>query len=242
MKKVIIYIALAVTIAGFVSCSNYGEKKMFDSTELYYTDKVTEAEADALGKFLQDEEFTDGSDTKTVQLTKEGDVYQFRLVVKEGYEKDEDYIAIAEAFAGQISENVFEGKEVEIHLCDDKLKTLKVVKMLVEEDNDYQILEFNGTEIQYDTSVTVSEVESLGSYLNETGFSDGTTKSIMFFKEDDGYLMYMVSSKEYWEDEEFLALVKEFAIDLSLSALDNKNVEIVLCDENFEPMRYVSMD
>jgi len=241
MKRVVIFMFLAVTVAALVSCGNYGKKKMFDNTELYYTDKVTEAEADAVGEYLKEQGFTEGEDTKTVQLTKEGDTYQFRMVVKEGYEKDEEYIAIAEAFAYNLSEVVFEGKEVEVHLCDTKLETLKVVKMPETSDDDYQIMEFDGTEIEYDQSVTVSEVKAVGNYLMDSGFTDGTTKSIILLKEDDGYLFYMVSSQDYWEDEDFIALVKEFALSLSSSALNDQYVEIALCDEYFNPMRYVSM-
>ncbi|MDD3741187.1 MAG: hypothetical protein PHH30_08095 [Bacteroidales bacterium] len=242
MKRVIILMVLAVTAAGIVSCSNYGKKKMFDSTELYYTDKVTEAEADLVGKYLQEQGFTEGDDTKTVQLTKEGDIYQFRMVVKEGYEKDEDYILIAETFAYNLSKDVFDGEEVEIHLCDTKLETLKVVKMPEMGDDDYQIMEFDGTEIEYDESVTIAEVKAVGDYLTETGFTDGTTKSIILIKEEDGFLFYMVSSQEYWESEEFLALVKEFALSMSSSALNDQYVEIALCDEYFNPQRYVSMN
>jgi hypothetical protein len=241
MKRVMILMFLAVTVAAVVSCTNYGKKKMFDSTELYYTDKVTESEADAVGKYLKEQGFTEGDETKTVQLTKEGDTYQFRMVVKEGYEKDEEYIAIAEAFAYNLSKDVFEGKEVEIHLCDAKLETLKVVKMPEMGDDDYLIMEFDGTEIEYDESVTKAEVKAVGNYLMETGFTDGTTKSIILLKEDDGYLFYMVSSKDYWENEEFVTLVKEFALSLSSSALNDQYVEIALCDEYFNPMRYVSM-
>ena len=184
MKRVIILMVLAVTAAGIVSCSNYGKKKMFDSTELYYTDKVTEAEADALGKYLQEEGFTDGDDTKTVQLTKEGDTYQFRMVVKEGYEKDEEYIAIAQAFVYNLSKDVFDGEKVEIHLCDEKLETLKVIEMDESNTNNFEIKEFDGTEIEYDNSVSSSEVEALGNYLVDTGFTDGTTKSVKFIKEN----------------------------------------------------------
>ncbi|HOZ30995.1 MAG TPA: hypothetical protein PLL66_08775, partial [Bacteroidales bacterium] len=61
-------------------------------------------------------------------------------------------------------------------------------------------------------------------------------------KENDEYLLYMVSSEEYWENEEFLALIKEFALGLSGSVFENQNVEIVLCDEYFNPKRYVSMN
>jgi hypothetical protein len=241
MKKNLMFIAFAIVIATLVSCDNYGTKLTFDSTDVYYTDEVTEAEAQALGEFLQESDFTDGDDTKTVQLTKDGDTYQFRMVVKEGYEDDEDYELIAQYFAFSISEEVFDGEEVEIHLCDDELKTLKVVEMESIVDEDFEMLEFDGTEIQYDETVTKAEVKAVGDYLEESGFTDGTTKSVILIKEYDVYVFKMVSSEEYWDDEEFLETVKGFAVMISENALDNETVEIQLCDDLFEAQAYVSM-
>ncbi len=242
MKRNLMLIVMAVIFAGLISCSNYGEKLMFDKTEVYYTDKVTETEANDFGKYLQDNEFTDGDDTKTVQLTKDGDTYQFRMVVKEGYEDDEDYEVIAETFAYNISEDVFDGEDVEIHLCDDNLKTLKVVKMKKVEADDYKMLEFDGTEIQYDESVSKSEVKAVGNYLIDSGFTDGTTKSLIMTNEYDVFVIKMVSSASYWEDADFISLIKDFAGMVSTDALNGELVEVQLCDDYFEPQVYVSMD
>ncbi len=242
MKKNLMLIAMAVLFAGLTSCNNYGEKLMFDTTELYYTDKVTEDEANDFGKYLQESGFTDGDETKTVQLTKDGDTYQFRMVVKDGYDKDEDYELIAQAFAYNISEDVFDGDDVEIHLCDENLKTLKVVKMEEVEDSGYDVLEFDGTEIQFDGSVTKSDVKAVGNYLIESGFTDGTTKSIILVKEYGVFVFKMVSSEDYWGDKDFIALIREFAGMISADALNNEPVEIQLCDEYFETQVNVSMD
>ena len=64
-----------------------------------------------------------------MQLEKEGDTYQFRMVVKEGYEEKEEFINLAKQFANELSADVFEGAPVEVHLCDEHLETLKKVGM-----------------------------------------------------------------------------------------------------------------
>lgn len=240
MKKTYLFILMAIFVTALSSCDNYGTKKMIDSTELYYTDEVTEAEADALGDYLKEIEFNDDDETITVQLTKEGDTYQFRMVMKEGYADDDETIEMAEEFAYFLSRDVFDGEEVEMHLCDEELKTLKVVQMK-EPTEEGETLEFDGTEIEFDSSVDVEDVEAVGSYLIESGFTDGTTKSILLTKEDGTYSFSMVSSEEYWNDSDFLVLVKEFAKTMSATALNNEPVEIILCDEYFKPKKHIRM-
>jgi hypothetical protein len=246
MKEYLIVFMMLAVVAGLISCNDYGTKKMFDNIELYYTDNVTEAEADALGDYLIKEKFNTGDDVVSVQLNKEGDVYQFRMVVKDGYEDDKDFIEVAKVSAYNLSKDVFDGKEVEFHLCDDKLKTLKVVKMAEAEEEEedggeYKMLEFDGAEIEYDETVKTSQVKDLGNYLVESGITDGSTKSIFFCKEDNIYVIYMVSSEDYWEDEGFLSDVKEFAGNISSNVLKDEPVQVALCDNAFNPQVVVDM-
>jgi hypothetical protein len=111
-----------------LGCNSYGTKLEYGKGELYYTKNVTEAEAKKLGDYLNKEKFFEG-EGKTVQLDKSGDTYQFRIVLKEGLDKDEKYITGGRNAAIEISKNVFDGAKVEVHLCDNKLKTLRVVTM-----------------------------------------------------------------------------------------------------------------
>jgi hypothetical protein len=111
-----------------LGCNSYGTKLEYGKSELYYTKNVTEAEAKKLGDYLNKIKFFDG-DGKSVQLDKPGDTYQFRMVIKEGLEKDEKYITGSKEAAVEISQNVFDGAKVEVHLCDNQLKTLRVVTM-----------------------------------------------------------------------------------------------------------------
>ncbi len=129
MKRTILLIVIGcLATVLMLGCNAYGTKLEYGKGELYYTKNVTEAEAKKLGDYLTKIKFFEG-DGKTVQLDKSGDTYQFRMVVKEGLDKDEKYITASQEAAVEISKNVFEGAKVEVHLCDNKLKTLKVVTM-----------------------------------------------------------------------------------------------------------------
>lgn len=236
MKKNLFIIGLLAIVITFVSCNNYGTKLEFDDTELYYTDDITEDEAENIGEYLQEEEFTEGEE-KTVQIAKNGDTYQFRMVVKEGYDEDEDFELVALDFIYNLSYDVLDGEPVELHMCDEKLETLKVVEMDDDEyfydENEWDVEEYDGTEIEYDESVSFSEVDNLGSYLIETGFTDGTLKSIIFIFDDHTYKFKMVTGKKYWNDDEYYSIAEEYAQDLSEDVFDGYAVEIHLCDDEF---------
>lgn len=133
MKLLLMFTMLSTLI---YSCSSgYGKEKKFNGVQLFYTSKVTEAQADKLGNYLISGGFANG-EKKTVQITKTGNTYEFRMVVKKGIEKDEEYTKLFKSYARELSQNVFNGERVEIHLCDDKLKTLKVIIPIVYDDED----------------------------------------------------------------------------------------------------------
>ena len=125
MKKVIPILLLMI----FISCADYGTLLEFNGGELYYKSPVSEREAYKLGEYLVESEFFDG-EPKTVQLDKTGNTYNFRMVIKVGIEKDEEFIQLFKVFSNELSEYVFNGNAVDIHLCDESLNTLRVVVAL----------------------------------------------------------------------------------------------------------------
>lgn len=129
MNKIITTFSM-VFIASVIltSCNNYGNEKNFNGVQLFYTSTITEAEANSLGDYLIKSEFADG-ETKTVQLNKSGNTYEFRMVVKKGIEQDQEYTELGKVLAAEISTEVFNGKQVDVHFCDEKLTTLKVLPM-----------------------------------------------------------------------------------------------------------------
>lgn len=125
--SVLSVIVVLLSIIG--SLVRYGTKLEYGSLDLYYTKNVTEADAKKLGDYLKRQTELSTGNKKTVQLDKSGDTYQYRVVVKEGIDKDEQYIALYRDFANELSKNVFNGAKVEVDLCDKHLKTLKAVPM-----------------------------------------------------------------------------------------------------------------
>lgn len=126
LRILVAVVLVAVALLRIASCGSYGKKLTFNGGELYYTSHVTAADATKLGEYLTKEKFFDGT-RKTVQLNKNDGTYEFRMVVLSGVEKEPDTVKKFSAVSRELSENVFNGAKVAVHLCDDRLKTLLVV-------------------------------------------------------------------------------------------------------------------
>lgn len=93
---------------------------------LRWSAPVTEAEAVRLGRYLE----TQGPERNAaygLEIRRSGATYEYRMAVKTGLDKDETYVRLVKQFARQLSRDVFGGQPVDIHLCDESMKTIRVV-------------------------------------------------------------------------------------------------------------------
>jgi hypothetical protein len=247
---VIGFVVIWVGIAGYVeyeastTAGVWGNKLTFNGGDLYYTSSVQETEAKKLGEYLTQGGFFDGSQ-KSVQIHKSGDIWEFRVVVKQGYEKDEKNVEIFKKIAVELSKDVFKGVPVDIHLCDPYFKTLRVVNFPKSDkgvaQSQYGVkLIFNGGELYYTRPVTRTEAEKLGQYLVQAKFFDGKPKSVQIKKSEQIYQFRYVVIEGYEQNEEYIGQVKEFSTELSENVFHNAPVDIHLCDtESFKTLRVV---
>jgi hypothetical protein len=124
IPKLALIFALMVPVTG---CNRHGKKVKENGCEVHYKKPVKKSRAKKVLKFLNETKFCNG-DRKSLQIRKEGEGFEFRMVVKKGKEKDAKILQVMATYAAQLSASVFDGKRVEIHLCDKRLKTLKVVE------------------------------------------------------------------------------------------------------------------
>ena len=127
-KTMKIFVVILFASIILTSCDNYGKEKNFNGLQLFYTSNITETEANSMGNYLIESGFADGEE-KTVQLNKSGNTYEFRMVVKKGIEQDPEYTELGKLIAAEISSEVFNGAQVDVHFCDENLKTLRVLPM-----------------------------------------------------------------------------------------------------------------
>jgi hypothetical protein len=221
----------------------WGNKLTFNGGDLYYVSSVKETEAKKLGEYLTQGGFFDGSPI-SVQIQKSRDIWEFRMVVKQGYEKDEKIVEDMKEVAAELSKNVFEGAPVNVHLCDSQFKTLRVVNFPKSDkgvaQSQYGVkLIFNAGELYYNEPVTRSEAEKLGQYLVQAKFFDGTRKSVQINKSGQTYQFRYVVIGGYDQKEEYIDLVKQFSAQLSEGVFQNAAVDIHLCDSYLKTQRVV---
>lgn len=122
MKKILLLAVLAIT---FFACSNYGDKVVYDGTEVYYKDPALKGKAEATGEFLQEIQFTDGT-TKSIQVTKDS-VYNFRMVAIPEKVNDPEMEVSFQALGMLLSNDVFDGEAINFQLCDEVFKTVRTI-------------------------------------------------------------------------------------------------------------------
>lgn len=236
MKRCLFTLATILLLFVFQGCNNYGKEKTYNGVELYHTKNITEAEAEQLGNYLVSSKFADGT-TKTVQLTKSGSTYQFRFVVKDEATKDTGLYKTLKFFASVLSSQVFNGAHVEVHMCDNVLKTLKVFP-----SDDYGKQKvFDGVQLFHTKNITDAEVDSLGNFLVSSKFANGNEKTVQIRKAGDTYQFRFVVKKGIDKDTTYLQNAKIFASDLSAKVFHNAPVQIHMCDEYLNTLAVVPM-
>ncbi|WP_420574944.1 hypothetical protein [Kordia sp.] len=230
MKKIGILLSV---LALCVSCANYGEKKVFNGTEVYYKDGVTEAQADKLGESLIDSKFANG-DPKSVQFTKDGDVYIFRMVIKEEFLEDKSLESVFNFFPKELSD--YMDVPVDLHLCDESFNTLRVHKL---EDARKTIMA-KATEIRYTKNVTLQDAEKLKDFLIEYGFSDDkSAKTVELDRKEEKYIFRMVIDKNRVDDKATIGLLTFFKGELSKRVFSSLPVKVHMCDELMNTLKEI---
>jgi hypothetical protein len=96
------------------------------ATDVMYSATVPDEIAQKTADFLVEYGYSDDR-AKTVSIEKTDTGYQFKAVVKEGAEKDNANVVVFKLLRDIMKDSVFGGKPLEMHLCNDKLETLKIL-------------------------------------------------------------------------------------------------------------------
>lgn len=200
MKPLILFLLAAITLT---SCTNYGKKVKNSNIEVYYNDGITEEQAqktaDYIYKLDTDPETKDNK--KSFQLNKDGDTINCKMVVNEEKFKDIP-VSSFEAIGGLISDNVFDGKPVNMVLSNNKFKPLQTVYFKKpKKDTDTDLSQYGekttsgNIEVFVTADASMEEGETLARLLEK----EMSPKSIISFQltKDNGLnSVRMVSSEE----------------------------------------------
>ncbi len=222
---VLVTIVLLFTTGCFLS---WGKRLEFNEGDLYFKESVSQEEAVRLGEYLVESGFFNG-DEKTVQLRKNGVVYEVRIVIQDEFIDDSDFERLARNFSLELSNYVFNNQEVHIHFCDKGLETVHVIIPL----------DFDEGEVFQDVTVSLEETIRLGDFLEESGFFDGEKKAVLLAKEGETYIFKMIVQDGFDLDDNFIEHAQEFTEDLSVLVFNGSPVDIHFCNGYFETFQVV---
>jgi hypothetical protein len=122
-------IAMGLSSAWYALFNDLGERIEFGKDEeIYYAKGVTEGQARALGRFLQQDGFFNGRGAKTVTVARQGDTFLVSFVVVRDTWNRPDALEWFRKVDAEMSDHVFGGAPVEIRLLDENLTLQKTIK------------------------------------------------------------------------------------------------------------------
>jgi hypothetical protein len=237
MKHIRLIIAALLLMFAFYGCKNLGKEKVFDGVQLYHTGGVSDTLANTLGNYLISSQFADGR-AKTVQVTKTGDTYHFRFVVKDNAEKDSSITQSTRYFASLLSADVFNGAPVRVEMCDDLMNTIKTFASV--ELGKKKIVD--SVELYHTAAITDAQADSLGSYLVATHFANGKAKTAQIAKSGGTYQFRFVVNPGVEKDPDYIKNSKVYGADISAGVFGGAPVELDLCDKYLNTILAVPMD
>jgi len=223
-RRSAVFLALALFLPGLSGCG-YGSKVESGNIEVYYKDGATKAEADRLAAYLA-KQWGAAGDRRSVQLTKNGGKYQFRMVVKKGFENNPAFLAEVPVISARLSRDVLEGGEVEFHVCDETLKTLKTIPM---RDDMRSAFALNRIEVFYAPSVTKDEVEAFANHVKADA-GDAKELSFTLTRRGDVVEVRMPVDSNLLNDPGTEASLRADLKRVSANVFKGAPVELHLCD------------
>lgn len=236
MKKLLSVTVITALIA--VSCGFLPKKAEKNGIRIEYTKDVAKEDVDKLLDFLAGNN-EDGT-VKDFKLSKEGDGFRIKMVVKSGFANDSKNVELMTDFACEISKDVYGGKMVNLDLCDDHFNlqlSLKSENCEQFEMFDKEMVQLGELELYYGESITKKQQEDVGDYLVDF-FGDEDRKTFVIDKVDGkGVLSIVVTNKKYYNDDEVLDVYRVVACDIG--KLLGYTAEIHMCDEYMKKQKVV---
>ena len=193
---------------------------------IYYWPGVTADEARKLGAFLERVDFFTATQT-TAALRKEAGTYQFCVPCAEDVYQDEEVLARCAMIGAGLSDEVFSGNAVEVHLWDRRLRTLAVVP---HRGKFGERLRFNAAELFHTSGVSESEAVRLGTYLMTKGFFNDSPKLGQLSRTPGGFELRLQVKSVSELGAAHSAEFKMIGGDLSRDVFGGVPVEVCPCE------------
>lgn len=215
-----------------LACDGYGQKLKQKNIEVYIKKPVTRDQGMKLLNFLVDSKFGATPGRKTLQLLKKEEVFQLRMVIK-GKPEDLDPAALnsLKLIGGLVANQVLDGAELELHLCNNRLKTQKVLKIPKGLGDFGQKLMFGKGELFYKKGVEKEKAQQLGLALKQQRyFNAERTTSVQMSKDGPVYVLKFEVNRKLLESKPAVqAAFQTMGSQLRKAVLGNASVKLQLC-------------
>ena len=256
MKSIFLFPRLIIAVlicSALNSCTeDYGKKVTFTGHkgEVFYKgDGVTEADAKATGKFLEDNEyFLKDDKERSVQISKKDSRIQFRMVVDDkglaGLEDADNRFALLGAM---MSSDVFHNTPVDVIYTDNKFKDKKTIaynpslRAAVDVSSEIKNMKkksYMANTIYYAPDVEESAADTIMNYFVKSEFFTSTgNNDILLSKTSDGGARFRFPVKASFANEAGLAKVQDFAQQLKADMFDGVTMQFEVLDENLKSIK-----
>ncbi len=214
------------TEAEEASVAALGTRIEIQGSEFYYSDAVTEDQAQSLTDFLEGAGFFSNQKV-SVRLDRAGDTWIFQTVIID-HQIAKQYTSVAMTFfAAEIAARVFDGGALGAHLCKELRKP---AVRTVSNAGMRHSLKRSGSLLVYGDVVDEEEATRIADLLEDIGFFEGGTATLHLAKEKDIWQLRSVARHGISEDNASQAALKEVAAKVSSGALGGAHVEFHLFD------------
>lgn len=219
-------VALAVVVAAAIRKWQSVKSLKCKGGAIYYRSTVTADEAQRLRDFLERIDFFNPVQP-AVEVEKEAGTYHFRLVVTDETHQDEEALVKCAVLAAGLSDEVFAGAAVEVHLCNRWLRTITVVPHWGRFGERFR---FNAAEVFYTPEVAEDAAIALGTYLMWKEFFNDGPKLAQFNRTTRGFELRLQVKSESELGPAHRAEFQRMASDLSRDVFKGAPVEVCPCE------------
>jgi hypothetical protein len=247
MRNLIIALVLFCTIS---SCADHGKRIQVEGTEteIYYKgDGVTESDAKKTADLLK-ARFIKSNDKKaSIQITNDKDVYTIRFVYDEEIYKtlknvDNEFKALAVA----ASQQVFNGKKVNIALADDHFKDWKTipydenfaksdetgeVNTALQTDN-FDHERAGDVDFFWSKNIPDEEAKRIADYIVMKGDFSGGNSELIITNENGKTIIRFTVKNELANDPQTMATIEPVAQDLKEKLFPDAPFSFYVTDQN----------
>lgn len=225
----------ALLVAFTAGCNDYGTKLDYNGSDVYYTKNVTEAEAKAVGDYLDKEGYFK-SGRKSFRLDKDGNVYRFQIILDDNYKANELYPEGFKLTGARISHFALKDAPVAMVLSNNKFEELETI----EADAVGKLLHHEKGELSYIGDITKEQAQQVLDLLKKKYFSKDHASTIQIKKVGDAIHLRFVVKKEAIDSPLVRITRLMDGARVGQKVFDGNKVEVHLATSNMKTQKVLS--